>query len=285
MAFVAVMALSVRGDEPQAEQPPLATPATPAVPAQTAPAEDQRPVAPKSNANSGADLRRNDEPAAPMPNPEPRKPRADRLTLKDLRRVDAGMSDVGVLDGGLRSMPNDLRVPNNFAGVYQVPRDADTPYAGWFVRISGSVWAVFPQSVYKRTRDGISIPVPPGTKFFLGGIPLGGRSGATPLNQDVPELSGAPEDSRVNTGVMPLRPDATSALPSGAIGEGPISTRVLDAEQARERSKTSAIPTPEDAAGAGAEKTSRGPEVNAEKMLQDQRYRERRLAEIMLRRR
>lgn len=245
-------------------------------------------MAPKSNATAGADLRRNTEPSAPTVNPEPRKPRADRLTLQDLKRVDAGMADVGSLDGGLRNMPNDLRVPNNFVGVYQIPRDADTPYAGWFVRISGSVWAVFPQSVYKRTRDGISIPVPPGTKFFLGGVPLGGRTGATPLNQDVPGLGGAPEDSRVSTGVMPERPGASDLLPSGVVGEGPISTRVFEGETARERSRTKMTPGMEGAgAGVGEQTaaTDRSPEVNAERMLQDTRYRERRLAEIMLRRR
>ncbi len=243
-------------------------------------------MAPKSNASTGADLRRTDEPAALMANPEPRKPRADRLTLKDLKRVDAGAADVGSLDGGLRSMPNDLRVPNNFVGVYQIPRDADTPYAGWFVRISGSVWAVFPQSVYKRTRDGISVPVPPGTKFFLGGVPLGGRTGATPLNQDVPGLGGAPEDSRVSTLVTPIRPGAADVLPSGAVGEGPISTRVFDGELARERSKTKMTPSVEGAgAGEHAAAGDRTPEVDAAKMLQDPRYRERRLAEIMLRRR
>lgn len=246
-------------------------------------------MAPKVSPNAPVDLRRGDEPAPAVTNHEARKPRADRLTLKDLKRVDAGMADVGTLDGGLRSMPNDLRVPNNFVGVYQIPRDADTPYAGWFVRISGSVWAVFPQSVYKRTRDGISIPVPPGTKFFLGGVPLGGRTGATPLNQDVPEFGGGPADSRVSTGVMPQRPGATDVLLSGAVGEGPISTRVFDGELARERSKTTAVPSA-NAPGAGqqgAAPTSedRSPEVNAEKMLQDTRYRERRLAEIMLKRR
>ncbi len=119
------------------------------------------------------------------------------LRISDLRRVKPGTGDVSPLDAKLDVRDNDLRIPNNFGGVYQIPADAPTQYAGWFVRISGGVWAVFPQSTYRRTKKGVTETVPPGTQYFVGGIPIDpmrvasrvGVGGGGPERQDEREDS------------------------------------------------------------------------------------------------
>lgn len=104
--------------------------------------------------------------------PTQAQPMSDRrLTQDQFQRVEQGRGDQGPLDGSLLAISRDLRVPNDFSGVYRISPEANSRYAGRFARMSGGVIAVFPQSVYQATRRGIRAPVPPGTEFFIGGVP------------------------------------------------------------------------------------------------------------------
>ncbi len=103
-------------------------------------------------------------------------PRADGsrrlIGLETLRRVDAGVEDLGGLEAPARLIDKGLRQPNDWIGVYQIPQGTGTRFDGWFVRVHGGVYAVFPRSEYVPTQDGVYVPVPAGTLFFVGGIPL-----------------------------------------------------------------------------------------------------------------
>jgi hypothetical protein len=96
------------------------------------------------------------------------------LGVRDLKRVEATQADTSPLAGGLRAMPTDLRMPNDFGGVYQIPFGSGTRYDGWFVRVRGGTYAVFPRSVYEEGRNGLRPTVPPGTIYLTGGIPRAG---------------------------------------------------------------------------------------------------------------
>lgn len=115
-----------------------------------------------------------DKPAEPADSgsAQPGTPGNQRMVFKDLRRVEATVGDISPLDAGMRQLSGGLREGTGFQGVYQIPKDAATPYAGWFVRASGGVWAVFPQSVYVEKEGQMLAQIPPGTRYFIGGVPL-----------------------------------------------------------------------------------------------------------------
>jgi hypothetical protein len=106
------------------------------------------------------------------------------LTIKDLHRVEQFRGDRGGLATSLAQGPATTGTPNDFGGVYQIPEDADTPYAGWFARFSGAVIAVFPAGDYAPSEAGMLPKVPANTRFFLGSIPLSGKkkAAAKPAN-------------------------------------------------------------------------------------------------------
>ena len=109
------------------------------------------------------------------------------LTIKDLQRVEQLRGDSGGLSKSLARGPANLAVPNDFSGVYQVPEDADSPYAGWYARVSGGLIAVFPRSEYTQGPSGMVATVSANTRYFLGSIPRNQRpterpSGVRPLN-------------------------------------------------------------------------------------------------------
>lgn len=207
-----------------------------------------------------------------------------RLRLQDLNPVAPRASDVSSQDAGLAIAPRDLRVPNNFRGIYQIPKDAPTPYAGWFVRISGATWAVFPQSVYEDSDKGVIIQVPPGTQYFSGGIPLSGplpsRNDASPLatperidssvtNQEaVSPTTAAPQFNRVDT----------SATPGGVeIRRSALLPRRADDAAIKVRTSGG------DGLGGQASdlQVRQALGENADRLMSDARYRERRLANLL----
>lgn len=94
------------------------------------------------------------------------------LTVKDMQRVEQVRGDAGGLSHSLARGPASLMVPNDFSGVYQIPEDADSPYAGWFARVQGAQIAVFPRGEYVATRVGMIPKVPANTRFFLGSVPM-----------------------------------------------------------------------------------------------------------------
>lgn len=148
------------------------------------------------------------------------QPAAQRLQVADLERVEGRVGDRNVLSSPGRVMPAQLAVPIGFEGVYRIPLDADTPYAGWFARASGGVIAAFPASEYRFDKDiGVIPDVPSGTMYFMGGIPVRERvtaqDGARPLSAR-PLLTALPglQSGRLNMSVRPARPDDRVVLPS-----------------------------------------------------------------------
>ncbi|MFT3683655.1 MAG: hypothetical protein QM783_01810 [Phycisphaerales bacterium] len=104
------------------------------------------------------------------------------LTIKDLRRVEQLRGDAGGLATSLAHAPATIGTPNDFSGVYKIPDDVDSPYAGWFARFSGALIAVFPAGDYTPTDAGMVPKVPANTRYFLGSIPLNAQkkeAGAT----------------------------------------------------------------------------------------------------------
>lgn len=110
------------------------------------------------------------------------------IGLESLRRVDAGVDDLGGLEAPARLIDKGLRHPNDWSGVYQIPPGTGTRYDGWFVRVRGGVYAVFPRSEYVPTPDGVYVPVPAGTLFFIGGIPVADDVARTGRGRDMVDL-------------------------------------------------------------------------------------------------
>lgn len=88
------------------------------------------------------------------------------------RRVQSGTEDAYPL---LLSNPPpviDMRSQTSFETVYTF--QATDPMArnnGYFFRVAGAITAVFPRSVYMESRDGVQADIPPGTVFYIGGLP------------------------------------------------------------------------------------------------------------------
>ncbi|MBC24238.1 MAG: hypothetical protein CMJ32_10030 [Phycisphaerae bacterium] len=76
---------------------------------------------------------------------------------------DEGVSDVNTLSRSLRILPEGLDLSGGFRRVYQVPGRMDL-----LMRSNGGLHAIFNESVYMRSKNGIDVPVPPDTIFFIG---------------------------------------------------------------------------------------------------------------------
>ena len=86
----------------------------------------------------------------------------------ELRSLEQGTEDRGGFNASFRMLPLDLRVPTGFDAVYLVPGDDD----GRMMRGSGALFAVFPQSAYRRTVFG-TVPIAPADTVFHIGMPGG----------------------------------------------------------------------------------------------------------------
>jgi hypothetical protein len=81
-----------------------------------------------------------------------------------LRPIDASVEDINPLSASLRQIHSDLLQPSGFQHVYRVPGHDDL-----LMRVSGGVYAVFPESDYATNRDGRTVPqIPAGTIFYIG---------------------------------------------------------------------------------------------------------------------
>lgn len=90
--------------------------------------------------------------------------RAQVLDEDRFRAIEEGFDDVSPQAASNRVQHVDNRIPLDFLRVYEI---MDAP--GLLARRSGAVTAVFPRSVYN---DDASAPIPPGTVFYLGELPL-----------------------------------------------------------------------------------------------------------------
>ena len=194
-------------------------------------------------------------PAAPQPDVPPTPAAAPAVTLRDLRRVAPTIADVGPLAVSPPVPEGNLRRPNDFADLFQIPEDADSPYAGWFVRVRGGLMAAFPRGQYARVPGGAIPIVPTNTRYFLGSVPgmLAGRS-ARP---------GSVLESRIET-----------RLPSGMPNPG------SQPEVAGQ--PTAAAPAhPAAPAPSADDPTAQQLASRVERLMLDERYRARRLDELL----
>lgn len=101
--------------------------------------------------------------------------------LDDLERVDQGIADRGSLSTSLRQIDSGLQQPNGFQQLYRVPGGS-----GDLMRVDGALYAVFPQSVYSSTEDGMVADIPPGTVFYIGGLPSDLTGASAPWSPHLP---------------------------------------------------------------------------------------------------
>lgn len=90
-----------------------------------------------------------------------------------VHRVDPGVGDMGGGGVGRVDIRRELRRSNDFGSVYEY-RGSERPGSGrngFYFRIAGGVTAVFPRSSYRMTLNGPVAEIPPGTVFYLGGLP------------------------------------------------------------------------------------------------------------------
>lgn len=167
-------------------------------------------------------------PAAPLVRPSSGPVRrvdanADAGPLRDdLEIVEAGTEDVGALGKSLRQPAHDSRLPSAFLRVYRVPGEE-----GKLMRGNGALFAVFPESVYRRSGRGQVPLAPPGTVFHIG---MPGELHLAPEAPHERALAPGQVDGRV----------ATRAEPAGSLGMRRIDGRV----DGRVSSSGSAGPAP-----------------------------------------
>jgi len=82
---------------------------------------------------------------------------------QDFEPVDPFTEDLGPLNLSLRELQRDLRAPQGFERVYEVPGHEDL-----LMRVDGGLYAVFPQSVYVGSRFGPLPVIPNNTVFQIG---------------------------------------------------------------------------------------------------------------------
>lgn len=85
-----------------------------------------------------------------------------------LEVVDQGIADIGSLSASHRVQRTDQRVPTAFDRVYRVPNDPEK-----LMRIDGALRAVFHESEYLETREGLLPLVPAGTVWTFGDASAG----------------------------------------------------------------------------------------------------------------
>lgn len=124
-------------------------------------------------------------------------PMRDPLVL-----VDQGREDVGALGTSLRLQGVDMRLPTGFQRVYRVPGRDDL-----LMRGNGALFAIFPESVYRDTRNGRVALAPPGTVYSIG---MPGALRTQPVAPQRPTFAPGQFDGRID-GVVHARVDGSVA--------------------------------------------------------------------------
>lgn len=139
------------------------------------------------------------------------------LDPSTFRRVDQLHADTDPLRMSLRELSVDLRTSDDFSSVYLIPGRSPHGADDRFARRSGGITAVFPRSIYAASGAGVIPVIPPGTVFYLDGVPaqqpwdlIGqggmGTAGATPRGGSEADAS-----QRVNSAV-----DRRMGVPPGS---------------------------------------------------------------------
>jgi hypothetical protein len=116
--------------------------------------------------------------------------------------VDQGREDVGALGTSLRMEGVDMRLPAGFQRVYRVPGRDDL-----LMRGNGALFAIFPESVYRATRNGRVAVAPPGTVYSIG---MPGALHTQPIAPPQPTFAPGQFDGRVD-GAMHARVDGSAS--------------------------------------------------------------------------
>lgn len=128
-----------------------------------------------------------------------------------LQRVEQGVADISPLSKQMRVLQPRLSVPSRFEDVYAF---RDERGRERFARVSGAVTAVFPQSEYVLTRQGVAPAIPAGTVFHIGGLkkfediaPVPGSASAARPGS-VSSAASTMSDSRASFPIAPVQPGA-----------------------------------------------------------------------------
>jgi hypothetical protein len=117
--------------------------------------------------------------------------------LSDLDRVDQGFDDAGALMQSHRELNVDLRLSSSFEHVFRLP-GAGAAQRGpadimgsedLYMRVNGSLLAVFPRSIYVVGEEGVFASVPPGTVFYIGDLPPAIRDAMALPEAEVPAFN------------------------------------------------------------------------------------------------
>lgn len=128
---------------------------------------------------------------------------AVRLTPRD-QMVD----DQGALDVSLRRIEPGLELPSGYRHVYALSQ-------GGLMRANGGLAAVFPKSIYVQTREGVIPDVPAGTRFVIGGLPMGEEVGHGRLLAVDPMRPDALPVPRSSPELVPGRPSLDAGFGPG----------------------------------------------------------------------
>jgi len=123
-----------------------------------------------------------------------------------LTPVHQGVSDIGPLSTSFLVQSPDLRVATDFDKVYRVPGSDKH-----LMRIDGALAAVFPESEYISTREGIYAVIPAGTVWTIG-VPT------APANPKKSTAQNAPNNSpNINIGIRSSGSDQDDLSPRFAL--------------------------------------------------------------------
>jgi hypothetical protein len=86
-----------------------------------------------------------------------------QIPTSPLEPVDPRVGDLSPLATSFRDLSVDLRAPSGFSQVYRTP-DGEAR----FTRGSGALFATFPFSAYRNTKEGTKVLIPAGTVFHIG---------------------------------------------------------------------------------------------------------------------
>jgi len=219
-------------------EPPAALPIAP--PTSVSPVREVQPVGAPAGADASAPVRKSMGPIRRVDGSAEAGPLRD-----DLEVVDQGSEDVGALGASFRQPSYDTRLPASFQRVYRVPGESDK-----LMRGNGALFAVFPESVYRRTPRGMKAIAPPGTVFHIG---MPGELHLAPAPPQPRPLAQGQIDGRVTTRIGPetyfgaarvdTRVDGQRSAPAGSTPGASVGDRVrVDAPAVQ---ATPIAPTPE----------------------------------------
>lgn len=141
--------------------------------------------------------------------------RTDAAQPAGAKPVAPGFGDVGPSRTSLRVEQVDLRRPVDFQQVYTLGKVNAFGSDEVFLRVSGGITAVFPRSVYVKSRGGgVGALIPPGTTFYIGKLPeeFAPRAPAPEPSALRIDLSAPAGASRPRERARPVQPSGSPSM-------------------------------------------------------------------------